>query len=164
MRKKVNNAVYVCLIILLLSIVIARIFFISLISVPTRSMSPTIDAGYSLITLKKVNKVERGDILTFYSAELGKDLVKRVVGMPGEIIDIKNGSVYVDGELLQEDYVQNNEEYNGTFYVPDDCYFFLGDNRANSSDARYWEQPYIYESYITGKVVLCFYPVVRVVK
>ena len=153
------------LIVVSIVLIIGRIFLFSVINVPTGSMSPTIGAGYNVILLRVgEDTIERGDVIAFYSAEKRINLIKRVVGLPGETIAIRNGTVYVDGELLVEDYVKNNFDYTGTFTVPDDCYLFLGDNRSNSSDARYWEQPYIYKSYVLGKAFITFYPKFKRVK
>ena len=100
------------------------------------------------------------DIVLFKNDEFpGEILIKRLIGLPGDKIDIKNGVVYRNGEKLNEDYVKNNEIYDGTFQVPDNKYFFLGDNRANSDDSRYWKNPYVDESYIEGKAKLRYYPI-----
>lgn len=88
---------------------------------------------------------QRGDVVTFRSEELGKLLVKRVIGLPGDTVSIKNGYVYINGEKLDESYLPrqgvtaagNQEEY----VVPEGCLFFLGDNRVNSQDARLWDNP-----------------------
>lgn len=79
----------------------------------------------------------------YYVLEIGKDsYIKRVIGLPGEHVKIENGKVYINGEELQEDYLQPNvvtEDLNGPFtdiVVPQDCIFVMGDNRAQSTDSR----------------------------
>lgn len=131
------------------------------VTVPTTSMLPTIKAGDQLIVTRvfDATKLKRGDIVVFKSDELGKILVKRLVGLPGEKIDIDDlGKVYVNGELLAEDYVVYPEEFPGNFQVPEDSYLFFGDNREDSLDARKWEQPYIGSESIMGKVRFRVFP------
>ena len=101
---------------------------------------------------------QRGDVVTFRSEELGKLLVKRVIGLPGDTVSIKNGYVYINGEKLDESYLPrqgvtaagNQEEY----VVPEGCLFFLGDNRSGSNDARYWEESYIPVGNVKARVLL----------
>ena len=80
--------------------------------------------------------------------------MKRLIGLPGDKVAIKEGILFVNGEKVQEDYVSTFYEYNGEFDVPDDSYFFLGDNRADSFDARFWSNPYIHKSAIIGRSIL----------
>lgn len=133
-------------------VIVLHIFFIR-IKVPTSSMEPTMQPNSEFI-VKKTKNITRGDIVVFNSSELGKILVKRLIGMPGDVVDIRGGEVFINGSYLKEDYVLNNSDYTGTFYVPDDGYLFLGDNRSNSADARYWDNPYIHKSAVIGKVIL----------
>lgn len=78
--------------------------------------------------------------------------------MPGDEVILKDGTVIVNGEILREDYVKYNISFNGNFKVPSGEYFFLGDNRANSFDSRFWDYPYIDSSKIKGKAFLKIYP------
>ena len=102
---------------------------------------------------------QRGDVVTFRSEELGKLLVKRVIGLPGDTVSIQNGYVYINGEKLEESYLPrqgvtaagNQEEY----VVPEGCLFFLGDNRTNSQDARLWDNPYIPVDKVRSHVLVC---------
>ena len=102
---------------------------------------------------------QRGDVVTFRSEELGKLLVKRVIGLPGDTVSIQNGYVYINGEKLEESYLPrqgvtaagNQEEY----VVPEGCLFFLGDNRTNSQDARLWDNPYIPVDKVRSHVLGC---------
>ncbi|MDO5516633.1 MAG: signal peptidase I [Clostridium sp.] len=130
--------------------------------IPSESMVPTLNVGDKLMVTRIYNtdNIERGDVVVFYSDELQETVIKRVIGIPGDHIEIDNGIVTINGEIIQEDYVKNNE-YNKTnlvFDVPDDKFFFLGDNRIRSNDARRWINPYIDASDIKGKAVLKFYP------
>ena len=70
-----------------------------------------------------------------------------------------NGNVYIDDQLLDEPYVVNQEYgYTGTFTIPEGCYFFLGDNRSGSSDARYWDDPYTPADQVVSRAVFTFFP------
>ena len=135
--------------------------FCFMASVPTGSMETTIPVGAQVITTRIFNKdnVERGDIIVFNSYELGIVLIKRCIGLPGETVYFDGtGDVYIDGELLDEPYVSSWSDFEGEFTVPEDCYFFVGDNRAGSLDARYWIRPYIAKEEIKGKARFVLFP------
>jgi len=128
--------------------------------IPSESMVPTLNVGDKLVVTKTydTSKIQRGDIIVFYSEELREILIKRAIGLPGDHIEIHNGVVNINGKDIKEDYVKNNEKFNGTFDVPTNKFFFLGDNRARSNDARRWINPYIDASSIQGRARLKFYP------
>lgn len=128
--------------------------------VPTGSMIPTINKDDKVIVTRifSLNSLKRGDIIVFDSDELGETLVKRLIGLPGDKVDIKNGEVFINGSKIEEDYVKNKDKYNGSFEVPQGKYFFLGDNRPISNDARFWGNHYIDGSKIEGKAQFVFYP------
>lgn len=138
-----------------------KFVFINVCLPPSGSMIPTLNDNDRLIATRVWNKdeIKRGDILVFKSDEIDKILIKRVIGLPGDHVEINNGIVSVNGTVLEEDYVKNNEDYNGIFNVPDDKIFFLGDNRSNSYDSRYWDNPYIDKSDIEGKAQIRYYPI-----
>nr|WP_312577913.1 signal peptidase I [Sedimentibacter sp.] len=137
-------------------------FVFILVTVPTGSMEDTIIPGDRLYVneIFNIDNVQRGDILVFRSIELeNKRLVKRLIGLPGDTVEVKeNGSVFVNGEKVDEPYVIESTGQAKTFNVPDNCYFFLGDNRPISYDARFWNNPYISADQIIGKVVFRFFP------
>lgn len=136
-------------------------FVIYSVWIESGSMIPTLEVKDRLIATRVHNpeKLKTGDIVIFNSEELNEVLIKRLIGLPGDKIEIKNGIVFRNGEELKEDYVKNNEMYDGVFEVPEGKYFFLGDNRAHSDDSRYWENPYIDASEIEGKAILKYYPI-----
>ena len=114
---------------------------------------------------------QRGDVVIFQSEitneETGKDklLIKRVIGLPGETIQIKEGEVYLNGKLFEEDYIKDGYTPAGNapaegevFTVPEDEYFCMGDNRVVSLDSRYSEVGTITEDQIEGKAVLRLFP------
>lgn len=126
------------------------------------SMIPKLEVKDRLIVTRVHNpeNLKEGDIVLFKNDEFGDEiLIKRLIGLPGDKIEIKEGVVFRNGEQLKESYVKNNEKYNGTFQVPEGKYFFLGDNRANSRDSRYWENPYVNEADIQGKARIKYYPI-----
>lgn len=126
------------------------------------SMIPTLQIKDRLIVTRVHNpqNLQHGDIILFKNDEFGDEiLIKRLIGLPGDKIEIKNGVVYRNGEKLEEDYVKNNEKFNQTYEVPEGKYFVLGDNRANSDDSRYWKYPYVDESKIEGKARIKYYPI-----
>ena len=102
---------------------------------------------------------QRGDVVTFRSEELGKLLVKRVIGLPGDTVSFRDGYVYVNGEELDESYLPrqgisasgSREEY----AVPEGHLFFLGDNRTGSWDARSWDDPFIPVENVRSHVLVC---------
>ncbi|MBN1039864.1 signal peptidase I [Clostridium botulinum] len=136
-------------------------FLIYTVWITSGSMIPTLEVKDRLVATRVHNpeNLNRGDIVIFDSDELKEILIKRLIGLPGDHIEIKNGIVSVNGEQLVEDYVKNNEDYNRIFDVPQGEYFFLGDNRANSDDSRYWKNPYIKSEKIQGKAKVKIYPI-----
>lgn len=145
-------------------LLIAAIFFIGLsttffrIEIPSASMQPTLKIKEQLLVKRKVKDLKRGDILVFYSQEEEQYLVKRLIGLPGENLELKEGTVYVNQEFFPEPYLQSTDSYSGEFNVPGDAYFFLGDNRKNSIDSRFFIEPYIKKEMIAGKVIIRLYP------
>lgn len=126
------------------------------------SMIPTLEVKDRLIVSRVYNadNLEYGDIVLFKNDEYKSNtLIKRLIGKPGDKIVIINGIVFRNGEKLEEDYVKNNDKYNGTFEVPQDKYFFLGDNRAESDDSRYWDNPYVEKDDIEAKAQIRYYPI-----
>jgi len=100
----------------------------------------------------------RGEVIVFkFPRDISKDYVKRIIGLPGELISIKRGQVLVNGEPLNEPYVIHNDRTNmNPILVPEDTYFVLGDNRDVSSDSRNWGVVPL--DNIVGKVWLRYWP------
>ena len=134
------------------------------VTVPTGSMLPTINLEDKILVTRvhKVNNLKTGDVVVFHSDELQEDLIKRLIGLPNDEVEIKeDGTVYVNGNNLNESYVVHPGGRAGTFKVPEGSYFFMGDNRANSLDARYWQNPYISKKDIMGKARIIISPFSR---
>lgn len=115
--------------------------------VPSTSMEKTVHKSSFVVGLRLGHNYEIGDILMFYSKESNNILIKRVVGVAGDEVTIKDGCLYRNGTKIDEPYVIGNtynpNEEERTFNVPDDCLLLFGDNREDSIDARFWENPYI---------------------
>lgn len=152
----------------LIIVIFLNKFVFILVTVPTGSMEDTIMPGDRLYVneLFDINDAKRGDILVFKSDELDeKRLVKRLIGLPGEKVEVKkDGSVYINGEKLDEPYATEAEYEERIFDIPENSYLFFGDNRPISYDARYWENPFIDEGKIIGKVLFRFFPFNRIGK
>jgi signal peptidase I len=149
---------------LLVTVVVVFVLFrliFQLAYVPTGSMETTLPTRSVLLSWRAGYLVsdpvpERGDVLTFWSDELGELLVKRVIGLPGETVTFRADGVYVDGIKLDEPYLDANQVTTSekSFTVPDGCLFFMGDNRTGSYDARYWNQPFIPISKVQARTLL----------
>lgn len=131
--------------------------------VPTGSMEHTIEVDDRILGLKLAylfGEPDRGDIVIFpYPDNPEITYVKRVIGLPGETVEIKNGAVYIDGNPIKEPYLKEamKGEY-GPYVVPEGCYFMLGDNRNSSADSRKWENTYLKEEDILAKVLFRYSP------
>lgn len=128
------------------------------------SMEPTLHSGQFLLVNRlayHLGEPERGDIIVFHSPSNSRDdLVKRIIGLPGEAVTIREGFVYIDGQLLQEPYISTPSRYGGTWEVPEDHYFVLGDNRNDSSDSHNWsgEEYALPADQIIGEAWLSYWP------
>ena len=90
--------------------------------------------------------------------------IKRLIGLPGETVEIRDGKVYIDGsaEPLDDSFVPETPTGNyGPYKVPEDCYFMLGDNRENSRDSRYWDNTFVTFDEIVGKAVIRYFPSIK---
>ena len=149
---------------IVLAFIINKFVFFN-IEVPTPSMYPTIKVGDHIFVTKiyNFNNIKRGNAIVFYSEELHQRLIKRVIGLPGETVEIKpDHTVWINGSRMDEPYVKNNGGKIGTYKVPPKQYFLLGDNRADSFDSRYWANTYIPTKDIQGKAQITIYPFNRI--
>lgn len=127
--------------------------------IPTGSMVPTLPApcfSFSLRTAYWFDSPQRSDVVLFQRND-GNDKIyaKRVIGLPGETIEIIAGQTYINGALYTEPYLNETAEPLdfGPFVVPDGCYFMMGDNRNHSYDSRYWDEHFVPEENVLSKVI-----------
>lgn len=121
--------------------------------VPSGSMVSTIQEG-DIIVGSRLNTetIERYDVIIFrYPDDPSQYFVKRVIGLPGETVEVRNGVVYVDGEKMRDNFVAELSYDSGTYIVPEGSYFVMGDNRNNSNDSRYWNNKYVGEDMILAR-------------
>jgi signal peptidase I len=142
------------------------VFFYQPVKVEGTSMAPLISDQERIFINKFVYRFEpigRGDVVVFwYPLDRTKSFIKRVIGLPGETVEIRRGRVFVDGRRLMEPYVppQYADLGNyGPFVVPDGEYFVMGDHRASSNDSRIFGP--VPDRYIYGKAVFAYWPMDR---
>lgn len=131
-----------------------RLLFVTLVD--SCSMVPALAPGRRVLTrrLGRTGRIRRGDVLVVTSHELGRPVVKRVLGLPGEQVVIgSTGRLSIDGRDVAEPYVVHPGGPGGTFRVPPRHLLLLGDNRACSDDGRHWRCPYLPVTAVRGKVV-----------
>lgn len=124
------------------------------------SMNPTLQNGQYLIINNfsyYLNEPDRGDIIVFLHPNSDLNLIKRVVGLPGDHVEIRERTVSVNGVQLNEPYIQAEPTYTGDWVVPEDEFFVLGDNRNSSSDSHSWG--FLPEENIIGKAVIVYWPI-----
>jgi signal peptidase I len=135
-------------------------------AVPTGSMENAIMPGDRIVASRLSyafsKNPNRLDVIVFVSPEDNETLfVKRVIGLPGDVVEVIDGKVYINGdsEPLDESYVKGIPySTNGPFNVPENSYFVMGDNRNNSSDSREWANKYVSRDKILGRVMFGYYP------
>jgi len=125
------------------------------------SMEPNFEDGQRLIVNKiiyKFDDISRGDVVILRPPpHMDVEYIKRVIGLPGETVEIKNGFVYINGEPLSEPYIEDPPTYiMKEIEIPEDYYFVLGDNRNASNDSHYWGP--LPRRNIIGQVWLSIWP------
>jgi signal peptidase I len=166
-RKSVVREYFESIVIAVIMALFIRTFVVQAFKIPTGSMEPNLLVGDHLLVNKFVfapggperallptRDIRRGDIVVFkYPVEPERDFIKRVIGLPGDTIEVRNHLVYVNGKALDEPYAHflprpesglfgempgDKRDTYGPVPVPADSYFVMGDNRDNSEDSRYW--------------------------
>ena len=133
--------------------------------IPSGSMENTIMTGDRVFGNRlayKFSDPKRFDIIIFkYPDDESQLFIKRIIGLPGETVEIHDGNIYINGSDSPLEDVDIKEPMEGSFgpyTVPEGCYFVMGDNRNNSRDSRYWENTFVSEDEILGKAVLRYWP------
>lgn len=124
------------------------------------SMEPTLQPGEFLLVNKlayRLGNFQYGDIIVFhYPPNPSEDYIKRVIGLPGDEVTVKDNQVKVNGYPLTEPYISAPPHYDGTWKVPEDSIFVLGDNRNQSSDSHSWG--FVPTNYVVGKALVIYWP------
>lgn len=162
MGMKIIKEIFSWIMVFVLAILLAALikkFVIFNVEVPTGSMESTIMIDDRAATFRLAylfSDPKRGDIVVFPFPDDEKlDYIKRIIGLPGETVEGRDGLVYIDGKPLQEPYVTAEIDSDfGPYSIPEDCYFMMGDNRNNSADSRYWDNKYVKRDKIEGKAIL----------
>ena len=137
--------------------------------IPSGSMLPTLQINDRLIVDKlgyHFKSPERGDVVVFSPTDtLAKQnfhdaFIKRVIGLPGDKVEVKGGRVFINDQALRENYIAEDPQYQyGPVTVPQDAYLVLGDNRNNSYDSHYWG--FVPRDRIIGQAIVRFWPMNR---
>ncbi|MFN8434220.1 MAG: signal peptidase I [Anaerolineales bacterium] len=148
------------------TLVLAVILFVGINSVSARvrvdgfSMQPTLQDGEFVLVSKlsyKFGDFQRGDIIVFdFPMNPDEELVKRIIGVPGDHVMVRDSHVYVNEQMLNENYIAQAPLYSGDWIVPDGTLFVLGDNRNNSNDSKDWGL--LPQGNVVGKAVLIYWP------
>lgn len=142
---------------ILIALVLTQVMFFHA-EVPSGSMETTIMTGDRIVGNRMAywfGQPTYGEIVIFWSAEYNEFMVKRVIGCPGDHVELRSDGVYVNDRRVRDDYVQGTtsalRDGENDWIVPANSYFLLGDNRENSADSRYWNQTFIPEDEIYAK-------------
>jgi signal peptidase I len=184
-KKSVAREYFESIVIAVILALFVRTWAVQAFKIPTGSMENNLLIGDHLLvnkfvfgparsslerTLLPVRDIRRSDIVVFkYPNEPERDFIKRVIGLPGETVELRNKKVYINGQPLDEPYVHFLEpasdsdevtrfdvrERYGPVRVPEGHYFVMGDNRDNSQDSRYWG--FLPRGYIKGKALMIYW-------
>ncbi len=148
------------------TLVLSAVLFLAINAVSARirvdgnSMEPTLQNGEFVVVNKlayKFGDPQIGDVIVFhYPRDPNQEYIKRVVGLPGNNVNIKNGLVYVNDQILPEPYIATPPRYQADWNVPTDSLFVLGDNRNNSSDSHNWGP--VPMQNVIGKALFIYWP------
>src|SRR4026209_2120630 len=185
-RKSTLREYFESIVIAVILALFIRTFIVQAFKIPTGSMEENLLIGGHLLVNKfifgptasslarallPIGAVTRGDIMVFkYPEEPDRDFIKRVIGLPGETVELRKKRVYINGKPLDEPYVHflvppsshaqevaasDVREQFGPVTVPENAYFVMGDNRDNSQDSRYWG--FLPRDYIKGKALVIYW-------
>lgn len=156
--KEIISWIMVFVVAFLLAFLINR-FVVFQVEVPSGSMENTIMTGDRVVTQRLsylFGDPKRGDIVVFpFPDNEDVDYIKRIIGVPGDTIEIRQGVLYINEEPYEEDYLKApmvKEDF-GPISVPEESYFMMGDNRNSSADARVWKNKFVHIDKIKGKAI-----------
>lgn len=145
---------------ILVALLLTQVIFFHA-EVPSGSMETTIMTGDHLVASRVYlwfQEPQHGDIMIFWSDEYNEFLVKRVIGCPGDVVELKAGAVYVNDIRVADEYVQGTTIPPSPdairWEVPEECYFMMGDNREHSADSRVWNDSFAHLEDMYAKVLL----------
>lgn len=148
------------------TIILAAILFVVINTISARvrvdgiSMRPTLEDGEFVLVSKLsyvLGEAQRGDIIVFhFPLNPDEELIKRVIGLPGDLVMVREGRVYVNGQMLHEPYIAQTPLYDGEWVVDEGMLFVLGDNRNNSNDSKDWGL--LPAKNVVGKAVMIYWP------
>jgi signal peptidase I len=152
------------IVIALVLALIIRTFLFQPFYIPSGSMEPTLQIGDRIIVSKfsyYFGEPKLGDVTVFkYPLDPKRDFIKRVIGLPGDVVEIKESQLYVNGLIVPEPYVPQKEYGDfGPVEVPEQHFFVLGDNRNNSQDSRSWG--FVPKKKLVGRAQVIFWPINR---
>jgi signal peptidase I len=163
---------------------VIRAFIVQAFKIPTGSMRMTLIEGdlilvnkfiygakipFTNLRLPALRPPKRGDVIVFiYPEDKSKDFIKRLIGLPGDQVEIKNGSIYINDKpateaIFNQIYYYNRGEFGSPgqkMIVPADSYFVLGDNSATSKDSRYWG--FVPKNNLLGEAIIIYWPLQRI--
>jgi signal peptidase I len=187
-KKSILREYFESIVIAVILALFIRTFVVQAFKIPTGSMEENLLIGDHLLVNKfvlgptestverkllPIGTIKRGDVIVFkYPVEPDRDFIKRVIGLPGETVELKDKKVYINGKPLEETYVHflqppsgqsafheetgfDVRERYGPVTVPANQYFVMGDNRDNSQDSRYWG--FLPRDYVKGKALLIYW-------
>lgn len=184
-KKSTAREYFESIVIAVILALFIRTFVVQAFKIPTGSMEPNLLIGDHLLVNKfvlaptateaerrllPIDRVRRGDVVVFkYPEDPERDFIKRVIGLPGETVELRNRQVFIDGRPIDEPYAHyaqpsdpDNNEYAfdgrrqyGPVTVPAGHYFVMGDNRDNSQDSRYWG--FLPAGYVKGRALMIYY-------
>ncbi|MBQ7371942.1 MAG: signal peptidase I [Blautia sp.] len=184
--KEVWEYVKMFIAVILIVLVVNNVILINA-KIPSESMEKTIMTGDRIFGFrmayginfdffgthvgKKYADPKRFDIIIFKYPDDEKQLfIKRLIGLPGETVEVRDGKVYIDGaeEPLDDSFTPetpNGGRYDfGPVTVPEGCYFMMGDNRNHSNDSRFWKTTFVTYDEIVGKAVIRYFPSIKLLK
>jgi signal peptidase I len=164
--KKKRSGFLSLIVDILETLILSLVLFVSINIISARirvdgdSMLPTMVSGEYVVINRlsyRFGSPQPGDIIVFhYPLDPKEEYIKRVIGLPGDSVEVQNGIVYVNGQALVEDYINIKMNYTGKWEVPSGELFVLGDNRNNSSDSHDWGT--VPMDYVIGKAILVYWP------